>query len=115
MHDSQVSLRRGVLDATGHAHKGDDINYRLMFDHLSFLVGELIEGDVHRKAAARELTKKLIGRGRCLLNAEAIEARSRAPAANEARYTCTNCGEVTQLKADQVCYLCGTKLGGCDE
>ena len=43
--------------------------------YLQTLVAELIEGSAAEKRMARQHLKKIIGRGRCILNARELAAR----------------------------------------
>lgn len=49
--------------------------HREAFHDLAFLAGWLIEGTAYEKKEARTTLAKLIGRGRCLLNAADLAKR----------------------------------------
>ena len=72
-----------------------------MLGWLEHLAGDLIEGSPVRKKNARADLKKLIGRGRCILNASNI-------AAELTTNRCKNCGSFRAFTGDVNCYACHT-------
>jgi hypothetical protein len=76
MENSTDSLRRGLVEACKESLESTEISDEFQLDFLAYYVGKLIEGDTHRKKIARAHLKKIIGRGRCLLNAEKAALRA---------------------------------------
>lgn len=75
MHTSRDSLVAGYGE-WAEKHKGTSTDKEKdVFNDLVFLVGWIIEGSASEKREARKAFAKLIGRGRCILNALEIDKK----------------------------------------
>jgi hypothetical protein len=77
MKTSFDSLKAGYAEWAEKYHGTGEVAGAHILADLSFLAGWLIEGDRLQKAEARKVLKKLIGRGRCILNAAALAEKTK--------------------------------------
>jgi len=69
MHTSSDSLRAGLAEACQACSKTHGAAATFQLGWISGEVARLLEGNTYEKKRARDYLKKLIGRGRCILNA----------------------------------------------
>lgn len=76
LHSSSESLGVGLKEHCMRLNGLHGSSYSFMMGYLLIVVATLIEGDALSKKQEREALKKLIGRGRCLLNARDEQAKA---------------------------------------
>lgn len=76
-------LHAGLVEDAQKKHPDFNIGPAYFLSDLEFLAGRLIEGDKWAKDDARAELKRLIGRGRCILNAAELAKKDPAGFAAE--------------------------------
>jgi len=74
MKTSADCLGVGLAEDCGNRNSAHGETAAFRLGVLVYYAGQLIEGDKADKAFARRELKKLIGRGRCILNARDLDA-----------------------------------------
>ncbi|MFA5825514.1 MAG: hypothetical protein WC825_06025 [Gallionellaceae bacterium] len=75
-HSSVSSLEKGLEERCSRANPEMGLEMAYQFSYLLSAVASMIEGNTFAKKDAREELKKIIGRGRCLLNARDEQAKA---------------------------------------
>jgi hypothetical protein len=111
MYTSYDSLHAGLVEASLKKHPTWGAGEVFLLFDLERLTGQLIEGDHFAKVEARKELKKLLGRGRCIMNARDLAIKLNL-SANKNR-PCKYSEKVVScdLAASPSCDICETKLG----